>query len=66
MFIECLHVYLIKTRLNLTSNLLHHNNPKTKCYFKNDLIYIRDFDVVQKTRIRVLSGLKTLRFASSF
>ena len=64
MFNECL--YLIKTRLNLTSNVLDHNNPKTKYYCKNELIYIRDFDSVQKTHSRVLSGLKTLGFASSF
>ena len=30
------------------------------------LIYITDFEAVQKTRIRVLSGLKAIGFASSF
>ena len=29
-------------------------------------MYIRDFEAVQKTRSRVLSGLKTLGFASRF
>ena len=38
------------------------NNPKSK----NELIYIRDFDAVQKTRSRVLSDIKTLGFALSF
>ena len=38
------------------------NNPKCK----NELIYIRDFDAVQKTRSRVLSDIKTLGFALSF
>ena len=52
--------------LNLTSNFLDQNNPKSKYQSKNELIYIRDFEAVQKTRSRVLSGLKTLSFASSF
>jgi len=30
------------------------------------LIYIRDFEAVQKTRSRVLSDLKIIGFASSF
>ena len=29
-------------------------------------MYIRDFEAAQKTRCRVLPGLKTLGFASSF
>ena len=32
----------------------------------NELTYIRDFEAFQETRSRVLSGLKTLGFASSF
>ena len=56
----------MKTRLNLTSVLLDQNNPKSKYYSKNDLIYIRDFEAVQETRSHVLSVLKTLGFASSF
>ena len=31
---------------------------------KNELIYIRDFEAVQKTRCCVLSGVKTLGSAS--
>ena len=42
------------------------NNPKSKYQCKNELIYIRDFEAVQKTRSRVLSGVKTHGFASSF
>ena len=52
--------YLKKTRLNFTSNYLHQNNHKSKYLCKNELIYIRDFEAVEKTRSLVLSGLKTL------
>ena len=52
--------YLKKTQLNFTSNFLHQNNPKSKYLCKNELIYIRDFEAVEKTRSLVLSGLKTL------
>ena len=52
--------YLKKTRLNFTSNFLHQNNHKSKYLCKNELIYIRDFEAVEKTRSLVLSGLKTL------
>ena len=38
---------------------LDQNNPKSKYYCKSELIYISDFEVVQKTRSRVFSGLKT-------
>ena len=59
--------YFIKTRLNCTSNFLQdQNNPKSKYYCKNELIYIRDFEAVQNTRGSVLPGVKTLGFASSF
>ena len=37
---------------------LDQNNPKSKYKCKNELIYVRDFEAVQKTRSRVLSGLK--------
>ena len=56
----------MKTPLNLTSKFLDQNNPKSKYQCKNELIYIRDFEAVQKTRSRVLSGVKTHGFASSF
>ena len=56
----------MKTRLNLTSVLLDQNNPKSKYYSKNDLIYIRDFEAVQETRSHALSVVKTLGFSSSF
>ena len=56
MFNEC---HLIKTQLNFTSNFLQQNNPKSKYYCKNELIYIRDFEAIQKTRVHVLSSLKT-------
>ena len=52
--------------LNFTSNFLDQNNPNSQYQCKNELICIRDFEAVQKTRSRVLSGLKTLSFASSF
>ena len=59
-------LYLIKKRLNITSNFLDHNNPRSKYSCKNELIYIRNFEAVQQTGRSVLSGLKTLGFASSF
>ena len=46
--------------------ILDQNNPRSKYSCKNELIYIRDFEAVQKTHRSVLSGVKTLRFASSF
>ena len=50
-------LYLIETRLNCTSIFfLDQNNLKSKYYSKNELIYIKDFKAVQKTRSRVLSG----------
>ena len=48
------------------SNFLAQNNPKSKYYWKNELIYIRDFEAVQKTPSCVLSGLKTQGEAKSF
>ena len=48
------------------SNFLDQINPKSKYYSKNELIYIIDFEAVQKTCSCVLSGVKTLGFASSF
>ena len=35
------------------------DNPKFKFLCKNESIYIRDFEAVQKPRSRVLSGVKT-------
>ena len=52
-------IIMIKTRLNFTSNFLDQNNPKSKYQCQNELIYIRDFEAIQKTHSRVLSGLKT-------
>ena len=43
---QCL--YLIKTRLNFTSNFLDQNSFKSKYYCKNEFIYIRDFETVKK------------------
>ena len=43
-----------ETRLNFTSNFLAQNNLKSKNKCKNELVYIRDFEAVQKTRSRVL------------
>ena len=54
-----LSLYLIKTRVSFTSNFLDQNNPKFKFLCKNELIYIKDFEAVQKTRSRVSSGVKT-------
>ena len=42
------------------------NNPKSKYQCKNELIFIRDFEAVQKARSQVLSGVKTLDFTLSF
>ena len=54
-------LHLIKTRLNLI-----HRNFLTNLKCKNELIYIRDFEAVQKTRSHVLSGLKPRGKAKSF
>ena len=59
-------IYLKKTRLNFTPNFLDQNNPKSKYWCKNELTNIRDFEAAQKTRSRLLSGVKTQGFASSF
>ena len=53
-----------KDTAKLYVHFLDQNNLKSKYLSKNDMIYIRDFESVQKTRSRVLSGLKTLGFAS--
>ena len=49
-------LYLIDTAKLSQSNFLDQNNPKYKYQCKNDLIYIRDFEAVQKTCSRVLPG----------
>ena len=54
-------LHLIKTWLNLI-----HRNFLTNLKRKNELIYIRDFEAVQKTRSHVLSGLKAWGKAESF
>ena len=41
------------------SNFLHQNNPKSQYQSQNELIYIRDFEAVKKTRSCALSGFKT-------
>ena len=47
-------LYLIEVRVNFTSDLLDQDNLKSKYLCKNEVIYIRDFEAVQKTRSRVL------------
>ena len=59
-------LYLTEIRLNFTSNFLDQDNLKSKYLCKNEVIYIRDFEAIQKTRSRVLSGVKTLDFVLSF
>ena len=49
-----LSLYLIKTRLNFTSNFLDQNNPKSKYQCKSELIYIKDFEVVQKLAVCII------------
>ena len=53
MFNECFK-YRIKTRLDFTSSFVDQNNPRSKYWCKNELIYIRDFEAVQKTHSRML------------
>ena len=48
-----------KDTAKLYVQCLHQNNPKSYYQCKNELIYIRDFEAVKKTRSRALSGLKT-------
>ena len=48
-------IYLIKTRLNFTSSFLDQNNLKSK----NELLYIKDFKVVQTIPSRVFKPDKT-------
>ena len=43
------------------SNFLDQNNPESKYKCKNELIYIRDFEAVQKTRSRVFIRCKNSR-----
>ena len=51
---------LIKTWLNFTSNFLDQNNLKSKFQCRNELVYIRDFEAVQKT-----SQLCIIRFKNA-
>ena len=45
-----------KDTAKLYVQFLDQNNPKSKYCCKNELIHITDFEAVQKTRSRVLSG----------
>ena len=54
-------LYLIKTRLNLTSNFLDQNNPKSEYLCKNELIYIKDFEAVQKNSQSRIIRFKNFR-----
>ena len=45
---------LIKTLLNFTSNFLDQSDPKSKYQCKSELIYIRDFEVVQKLAVCII------------
>ena len=47
-------LYLTEIRLNFTSSFLDQDNLKSKYLCKNEVIYIRDFEAIQKTRSRVL------------
>ena len=58
-------LYLIDTAKLSQSNFLDQNNPKYKYQCKNDLIYIRDFEAVQKLAV-VYYQVEKSRFASSF
>ena len=50
-----LSLYLIKTRLNSTSNSVDQNRPEIYKYQgKNELIYIRDFEVVQNLAVCII------------
>ena len=50
-----LSLYLIKTRLNFTSNFVDQNRPEIYKYqCKNELIYIRDFEVVQNLAVCII------------
>ena len=49
-----LSLYLIKTRLNFTSSFLNQNDPKSKYQCKNELIFIRDFEVVKKLAVCII------------
>ena len=47
-------LYLTEIRLNFTSSFLDQDNLKFKYLCKNEVIYIGDFEAIQKTRSRVL------------
>ena len=66
MFNECQVISDKDTAKLSVQFFLDQNNSKSKYLCENELIYIKDFEAVQKTRSRVLSGLKTFGFASSF
>ena len=42
-----------KDTAKLNVQFLDQNNPRSKYYCKNELIYIRNFKAVQKSRSRV-------------
>ena len=52
--------------LTLPQIFLHQNDPESKYQCKNELIYIRDFEAIQKTHSCILSGVNNLSFALSF
>ena len=55
-----------KNTAKLYIQFFRPNNPKSKYYCRNELIYLRDFEAVQKACSHVLSGVKTLSFTLSF
>ena len=65
MFNECLYIWL-RHSLTLPQNFLDQNDPESKYQCKNELIYIRDFEAIQKTHSCVLSGLNNLSFNLKF
>ena len=54
-----------KDTAKLYIQFFRSNNPKSKYLCKNELIYIRDFEAVQKARSHGLLGVKTLGFTLS-
>ena len=57
---------VLKSDKNMAKLYVQSFRPKSEYQCKNELIFIRDFEAVQKTRSRVFSRVRTLSFAPSF
>ena len=47
-------VFISDKLMNFTSRFLDQNDPKSKYQCKNELIFIRDFEVVKKLAVCII------------